>query len=194
MVPHDGHGNCAEKSDIELVRAALSDPNRFFCLAKRYEAKLLRYVMAVTGFGTEDAEDVLQETMIRTYLNLNAFDVRLKFSSWIYRIAHNQAVSELRRRAVRPTVRIEDGDLERMAGGDDPLIVTERGLSAERIAKTLDAMDAKYREVLILRFLEGRDYSEISDILRKPISTVGNLISRGRKLFRAAHADHGASI
>ncbi len=179
--------DCASKTDIELVGSALLDPDRFYCLAKRYEARLLRYIISITGFSREDAEDVLQETLVKTYFNLNGFDARLKFSSWIYRIAHNQAVSEIRRRAARPVVRVDDGLLERLAGGQDRLLGAESALDAAVIARAFEALNLKYREVLTLRFFEDKDYVEIADILRKPVSTVGNLIARGRKLFRAEY-------
>jgi RNA polymerase sigma-70 factor, ECF subfamily len=176
--------NCAEKTDVELAGLSLENPDYFFCLLKRYEDKLLRYVIGFSGLSRDDAEDILQEVFIKTYRYLNDFDSRLKFSSWIYRIAHNHTISYLRKKNVRPSVGLEGEEAERLA--DEFSIVRELDgkIEREKINAILEKMDDKYREVMILRFIEGKDYVEISDILQKPVSTVGNLISRGRKIFR----------
>src|SRR5665648_188700 len=84
--------DCSNMTDNELVKLSLDNPDHFFCLTKRYESKLLRYIMRISKFSHEDAEDVLQDVFIKTYYNLNEFDSELKFSSWIYRIAHNQTI------------------------------------------------------------------------------------------------------
>ncbi|MCI0479289.1 RNA polymerase sigma factor [Candidatus Uhrbacteria bacterium] len=176
-------------SDAELVRLALEDREHFVHLTRRYEGKLLRYVLAITGYRKEDAEDVLQEVFIKTYVNLNGYDPRLRFSSWIYRIAHNEAVSDIRRRAARPTRAMEDADIDRWSDGSDLSKELDIRLDRARIEETLRAIDVKYREVLVLRFLEGHSYADIADILRKPVNTVGNLIARGKKLFRDAYLE-----
>jgi RNA polymerase sigma-70 factor (ECF subfamily) len=153
-------------------------------LSKRYEIKLLRYIERISKFSRQDAEDVLQEVFIKTYYNLNGFDKELKFSSWIYRIAHNQAVSAIRKKAVRPTIHLEVGDLERFGDVFDMVKDIDNSLDRKMIDLALSHLDEKYREVLILRFLDEKDYVEIADILKKPVSTIGNLILRGKKLFK----------
>ena len=174
----------AEKTDNELVRMSLDNPDDFLYLTKRYESKLLHYIMRITKFSREDAEDVLQNVFIKTYYNLNEFDKDLKFSSWIYRIAHNQAVSEIRKKNVRPTISFEKEDIDRFEDAFDIIKEIDNSLDRETIDKALSMLDEKYREVLILRFLDEKDYVEIADILKKPVSTVGNLILRGKKLFK----------
>lgn len=176
--------SCENKTDNDLVKMSLSDSDFFLCLSKRYEEKLLRYIIRISKFSREDAEDVLQEVFIKTYYNLNGFDSELKFSSWIYRIAHNEAVSAIRKKVVRPTISLEVEDLERFS--DDFDMVKEIDITLDRkiIDEALSRLDEKYREVLVLRFLEEKEYVEIADILKKPTSTVGNLILRGKKLFK----------
>ncbi|MBU1348996.1 RNA polymerase sigma factor [Patescibacteria group bacterium] len=174
-------------SDADLVRHTLGDRECFVHLAKRYEQKLLRYIMAISGFRKEDAEDVLQEVFIKTYVNLNGYDPRLSFSSWIYRIAHNETVSDIRKRSVRPTRTIEETDLDRWSDGSDLTKDLDLRIDRARIEETLRDIDVKYRDVLVLRYLEGHSYADIADILRKPINTVGNLIARGKRIFRDAY-------
>lgn len=172
------------KTDNELVKMAISNPESFLFLSKRYEDKLLRYIMRISKFDRSDAEDVLQDVLIKTYYNLNGFDSELKFSSWIYRIAHNETVSAIRKRAVRPTISLEAEDMERFSDVFDMEKHIDNSFDRKNIDEALSRLDEKYREVLVLRFLDEKDYVEIADILKKPVSTVGNLILRGKKLFK----------
>jgi RNA polymerase sigma-70 factor (ECF subfamily) len=139
--------------------------------------------MRISKFRQEDAEDILQDVFIKTYYNLNEFDDELKFSSWIYRIAHNQTVSEIRKKVSRPSVPLEKEDIDRFEDAFDITKEIDNTFDRENIDKAISQLDEKYREVLILRYLDEKDYVEISDILKKPVSTVGNLIARGKVLF-----------
>lgn len=175
-------------SDEEIVRLALREPSFFGHIVDRYEAKLGRYIARLGVRNNEDRQDVLQDIFIKVYKNLNSFNQDLSFSSWIYRIAHNEAVSWYRKQSVRP-----EGHL--IADGDEVLgfLTTEltsseerfdQSLNAAEVSKALEELDEKYREVLILRFFEHKEYDEISDILRIPVGSVGTLIHRGKKLLR----------
>lgn len=176
--------SCDNKTDVELVGLSLKDPNHFLCLSKRYEEKLLRYIIRISKFSREDAEDVLQEVFIKTYYNLNGFDPELQFSSWIYRIAHNETVSAIRKKVVRPVIYLEESDLEKFGDVFDMAKELDNSFDRKIIDTALSRLDEKYREVLVLRYLDEKDYVEIADILKKPVSTVGNLILRGKKLFK----------
>lgn len=135
----------------------------------------------------DEAEDVFQEVLINTYAHLNAFDPRLKFSSWVYRITHNQTISAVRKRSVRPTILIDERDIETWA--DETDLIGELDAKRDRalINAAFEQLDEKYREVLLLRFVDQLEYLEIADVLQKPLSTVGNLIARGRKQFRTVY-------
>lgn len=178
------HEDCLEKTDEELVKLSLDNSDHFLCLTRRYESKLLHYIMRISKFSREDASDILQDVFVKTYYNLNEFDKELKFSSWIYRIAHNQAVSEIRKKSIKPTISLAKEDIDRFEDTFDIVKEIDNSLDRDLINKTLSVLDEKYREVLVLRFLDEKDYVEIADILKKPVSTVGNLILRGKKIFR----------
>ncbi|MFA6251094.1 MAG: sigma-70 family RNA polymerase sigma factor [Candidatus Paceibacterota bacterium] len=178
------HENCAQKTDNELVKLSLDNPDHFLCLIKRYESKLLHYIMRISKFRREDAGDILQDVFVKTYYNLNEFNPSLKFSSWIYRIAHNQTISEIRKKAVRPTVPFEKEDIDRFEDAFDVVQDIDNSFDRAMIDEALSKLDEKYREVLILRYLDEKDYVEIADILKKPVSTIGNLILRGKLLFK----------
>jgi RNA polymerase sigma-70 factor, ECF subfamily len=181
-----------EKTDEELVSLALENPDNFLYIAKRYEEKLLRYIIRISGVPREDAEDILQNVFIKTYRSLNGFDRSLKFSSWIYRIAHNQVVSEWRKRKARPegsSVPLDFGNLNFFAGELDISEEVDGGFLKERVNKILEKLDSKYKEVLILRFFEGLDYSEIADVLKKPDGTVATLLNRAKKNFKELYLE-----
>jgi len=176
-----------QKSDSELVALTLEDQKYFAYLIDRYEAPLMRYIFKVSNSSREEAEDVLQESFIKIYYNLNGFDQGLKFSSWAYRIVHNQVISTYRKDKARPqghswTI---DDDLMRVLASDlDTKRDVELSYLKQNIEQVFDQMDVKYREVLVLKFIEQKDYKEISDILQKPMGTVGTLINRAKKSFK----------
>lgn len=185
MIDTDSSPN---KTDVELIELSLNNPDYFLYLSRRYEEKLLRYIIRISKFSREDAEDVLAEVFIKTYYNLNGFDKELQFSSWIYRIAHNETVSAIRKKVVRPTISLEVEDLVKFGDSFDMTADIDNSFDREMIDVALSHLDEKYREVLVLRFLDEKDYTEIADILKKPVSTVGNLLLRGKKLFKQEYS------
>jgi len=173
-----------DTTDQKLVKLALANKQEFLALMQKYEKPLFYYIKRISGFSKEDAEDVLQDTFINIYKNLNAYDDNLKFSSWAYRIAHNQTISEFRKRKTRIHYFYEEKDLINLADNLDN--VDSKNILHLRadIESTLAKIPDKYREVLVLKFIEEKDYKEISDILKKPIGTVGTLINRAKKKFQ----------
>ena len=183
----DENERLEDKTDEELVALTLENPDNYRVLVERYEVKLLRYIMRISSSTMEDAEDILQDVFVSAYRNLNGFDPDLKFSSWIYRITHNKVISHYRKTTARPkTVTYEgDNDLLNILKGDSDLAEDlERQYTAKEVMDTLSEMDERYREVLVLKFIEDKNYREISDILEKPMGTVATLISRAKKQFK----------
>lgn len=176
-----------EKTDEELVLLALKDKQLYLHIMRRYEQKLMRYVQRIISFSKEEAEDVVQETFIKTYEHLNEFDASLKFSSWIYRIAHNEAINALRKATrFNPLRNAEETDFifDTLADSFNLEEEMHKTMERESIRAALATLEEKYREVLILKFLEEKSYEEISDILKKPVGTVGTLINRAKQKLR----------
>lgn len=177
-------------SDEELVTLSIENKDHFGLLIERYEAKLSRYVLRLGVRNEDDRLDVLQEIFIKVYKNLNGFDTKLSFSSWIYRIAHNEAVSWYRKTSVRPEghlVADSDEIVTLLSGKEESAEVTfDKSVNADEVSKAIMHIDEKYREVLILRFFEHKEYEEISDILKIPVGSVGTLIHRGKKQLATA--------
>jgi len=175
-----------DASDEELARLSVHEPEAFGVLMSRYEGKLLHYIMRKSAVTREGAEDILQESFLKAYRNLNNFDGRLSFSSWMYRIVRNQTISQWRKTSVRPegySVSIDDTFIDRFVADGDVVLDLDRGILAENVGSLLAQMDEKYRDVLVLRFMEDKSYAEISDILKKPPGTVATTLSRAKKQF-----------
>lgn len=157
------------------------DKEAYSQVVERYEKKLLRYASFLIKNETTAAE-VVQDSFIKAYINLKSFDTKKKFSSWIYRIVHNEAINKIKRKkrlisiesvGVHKSLSIEDDNIEKLNKKEIKKLIQEG----------LDKLDAKYSEVLILYFLEDKSYEEISDILRLPIGTVGTRVARGKKIL-----------
>ena len=183
-----------EYTDEQIVRRALEAKDEFGVLIERYDAKLMRYLERL-GIGLpEDREDVLQNAFIKAYKNLNSFDPDLSFSSWIYRIAHNEAMSFFRARRARPQVTLsEDNESLLTELRDDSADTTasaELRLSGAELARAFATLEPKYRDALTLRFFEDRSYAQMSDILQVPVGTVSTLIHRAKHALRDAMPKH----
>jgi len=149
----------------------------------RYQSKLKRYARSILR-DPGDAEDVVQETFISVYQNINSFDPRLKFSSWIYRITHNKAVNVIRKRVFSLSLE-EVGDVpdsrQEHQGVEKEI---DRKNARQMLEQSLWVLPVKYKEVIYLRYFEDKTYEEISDILRVPKNTVGVRISRGTIMLK----------
>ncbi|MEK7079892.1 MAG: sigma-70 family RNA polymerase sigma factor [Patescibacteria group bacterium] len=181
-------------TDEELVRLSLRDKQLFGVLVARYEHKLSSYIYRLGKLGQEDIEDLLQEIFLKVYQNLNGFDQSLKFSSWIYRIAHNETMVFFRRRRIRPHGHlIPDSEevLAQMASEFNLARDTEVHHDAELLAAALEKLPEEYREILVLQFFEHKSYDEISDILALPPGTVSTRIRRAKKRIADDLRAHG---
>jgi RNA polymerase sigma-70 factor (ECF subfamily) len=175
---------CQELSDLEIVRKSLRDVEYFACLYNRYEPKLLRYIKRISYSTREESEDILQEAFIKIWRNLHDFDQDLKLSSWIYRIVHNETVSFWRKKTSygkNQKVAMPDD----LFDGEDHFFGEENAedSNTRKIHEVLQKLPIKYREVLVLKFLEMMSYEEISDVLKIPEGTVATRINRAKKAF-----------
>lgn len=181
-------------SDNELVTYSLRESHYYSILIERYEERLTRYIHRLGLVTKEDIEDILQETFINAYKHLNSFNTSLSFSSWIYRIAHNQTISFFRKRNVRPEGHLYDGDDEKILSIpdiSDTLSEVTKKESVHIIHSALMRIESKYRDVIMLHDLEGMSYGEISDILQIPLGTVATHLSRGREALKKDLIQHG---
>jgi len=175
-----------ELLDEELVQKSLKNIEFFAYLFERYEKKLLAYIIRSSSFSYTEAEEVLQESFIKAWKNLNSFDEDLKFSSWIYRIVHNTTISEWRKTQSKGKENMHQVSEEIFQKIPDELDIEKKfsqKIDSTQIHSVISAMPEKYREILVLRFFEEMSYTEISDILKKPLGTISTLVNRAKKMF-----------
>ncbi len=176
-----------EQTDEELAKRVPTEVRAFEVIMRRYEDPLMRYIFRITNASRESAEDILQESFLKAYQNINSFDISLSFSSWIYRIVYNAVVSDWRKQKVRPegnAVTIDDTFIDVIIAESDVVGEIDRTYLKSFLEKVLAEIDPKYRDVLVLRYLEEKDYKEIADILKKSMGTVSTLISRAKKALK----------
>lgn len=181
-------------TDEELVVKSLEDKVFFAYLIDRYEEKITRYIKRLGAFSKEDIEDLLQNIFIKVYQNLNGFETTLKFSSWLYRIAHNETISFFRRNKVRPqgnSVDVSPEVWDTFSSDTNIIEGIDRIYNADSLRLSLSHLEEKYRNILILRFFEGKSYDEISDILTIPPGTVAVRINRAKKKVKTYLEDSG---
>ncbi|MFH1602141.1 MAG: sigma-70 family RNA polymerase sigma factor [Candidatus Shapirobacteria bacterium] len=171
----------SDEEIVKIVRVGDSDAYREIVL--RYQEKLIRYLTFLVG-DEYLAADAAQEAFLKAYINLQGFDVKRKFSSWIYRIAHNEAMNLVKKK--KREVSLEDNSwIEEIFKSKSNVEAEFEQKEIRRLVKTsLKKLPLKYRSPLALFYLEEYSYEEIGDILRKPLGTVGTLISRGKKLLK----------
>ena len=170
---------CNQYSDRDLVKKAMEDIDFFSCIYERYEKRLMIYIKRLSKATDEEARDILQESFIKIWKNLNAIDLDLKLSSWIYRIVHNEVISRWRKTShVQPSIPLTDHLIEDL---------THEVLHDEEYEKILQQVvkeiPEKYREVIILKYFENMSYEEISDILKIPEGTVSVRLNRAKKII-----------
>lgn len=178
-----------ESSDKDAVRAALKDPEAFSVLIERYKEPLSRYIRRMATLDAEVAKDILQESFIKVYLNLNGYNQSLSFSSWIYRITHNEVMLHLRSMKNRPQAYVSGDALALFEHIPDGLDLEKEVDGEQQGIKVRDALERiipLHREMLVLRYFEGKSYAEISDILEMAPGTVATNISRGKAALKKA--------
>jgi len=162
---------------VELIRS--EDKELYLEIVLRYQEKLLRYATYLIQDKAK-AADAVQESFIKAFINLNSFNLKMKFSSWIYRIVHNQAINIINKNKKElPLLNNVDFD----SGKNTELDLSKKEIK-ERVDKCINQMPTMYSEPLSLYYLEEKSYEEISDILRLPIGTVGTRINRAKIIMR----------
>jgi len=181
-------------SDHALLEATRSgDEDAFAELVARYRNQITSYIYRMTN-DYDGAVDLAQETFVRVYRAADRYQQSHAFSTYIYRIATNLAISELRKRKRRRLISMT-GFFQSTDGGEDrefnppderPLQDTEMVDQERRVAvqRAISTLPEKYRAPLILRDVDGRSYEEISRILETSEGTVKSRISRARGFLR----------
>ena len=171
-----------------MVRRVLGgDTNAFEKLVLEYEKNVYSIALRMTG-NSEDASDMTQEAFIKAFNSLSGYRGESKFSVWLYRIVSNVCLDFLRSRNRRPTVSLsveddegEDTELDIADESQSPEVLLDRSLTRESVRRGLEALPPDYRQILLLREIQGLSYEEISQSLELEVGTVKSRIFRARK-------------
>lgn len=176
-------------ADGELVSTAVAGREASFEeLVRRYQRPIASYVYRMVG-DYDAALDLTQEVFIKVYNSLDRYRSEFKFSTWIYKIAHNAAIDHLRRYSVRGQILSAESD-----GTRPEIAIQSRRLSPEQesereerrteIESVVQTLPAAYRELIVLRHSHDLSYDEIAEVTGLPLGTVKNRLFRAREAMR----------
>jgi RNA polymerase sigma-70 factor (ECF subfamily) len=170
-------------SDEKLIlRFQKGDINAYNELVKRYKDRLLNFVIRYFN-NVEQAEDVVQDTLIKLYTHASYYKNVAKFSTWIFTIAKNNALTELRKNKRKKTDSLwtDDGQVIDINSKEESLdSKVQNEIAIDQLNKFLDEIPENFRMAVVLRDFQELSYEEISKILEIPIGTIKSRINRGR--------------
>ena len=182
-------------SDERLVELSLDgDEDAYGILVRRYQRRLTAFLSQLVG-DMELARELSQEAFVRAWSALERFNPKYRFSTWLFRIAHNLGIDQLRRRRLltTPLYRTDsEGDEVEVVVPDldkDPLGHLENRALASELREVIDGLRPEYRELVLLRHFGGLSYQEIADFTEMPLGTVKNKLFRAHSVLRKALTD-----
>lgn len=171
--------NMKKLTDEQIVEKIKDNQELFGVLIDRYQKKLEKYVFYLIN-RKDELDDIVQEIFIKVFVNLNSFDTKKKFSTWFFRIAHNQVVNFFKK--YKKTLSLKD-EIKIL---DDKNI--EEDLEKKEIElilkKCIDQIPLDYKEIILLYYFEDLSYEEIADSLKIPPGTVATKLSRAKKTLK----------
>jgi len=171
-----------ELKDEQLAKEIKANDHQALAeIIERYQNKLFYYIVRIIG-NMDDSQDVVQETFLKVYENIQGFDESRKFSSWIYRIAHNLGINQVKKNQRLSAVEAHTLDWleDRVEEAEDIVAAEEKQRLLKEMKENIFSLRQEYRDILVLYYFEDKSYEEISDILRIPASTVGVWLRRAR--------------
>ena len=187
----------ASSADDDLEYVVLcqnGDTEAFAVLVERHQKKMLNIAFRMMG-DYDEACDIVQDAFVAAFRSIRKFKAEAKFSTWLYRIVVNYTKNRLKQRqnvarheskSIDETDQAQNGcmDCTADANGGNPAEKMERKELEEHVQKCITALDVEYREVLVMRDIQGFSYEEIKDILKIPCGTVKSRLSRARNALK----------
>ena len=170
------------QEDDRLIRQTLAgESTAFESLIGKYQNRLFHSMTQVLRNST-DAEDIVQEAFVKAFTKLSTFRGGSQFYTWLYRIAHNSAISQIRKRKPTESIDYDESGMANNLEGDAvaPSQRLEQQEQHQQLSDALDRLKEEQRSVLVLREIEGLDYDAIAEILSVPVGTVRSRLHRAR--------------
>ena len=168
-------------TDEEIIKLVVSGQSEEYGkIIERYEKRLRGFIYKIMGNNPE-VDDLVEDSLISAYQNLNGFDTKQQFSSWILRIAHNKTVDFIRKKKPK-LVGDELDDVK-----EDKKLIEDLEIEKEskkELHRAINKLELKYREIVVLYYFEDKSYEEISDILHTTTSNVGVMLSRAKQKLK----------
>lgn len=183
-------------SDPELVASAARGlEGSFEELVNRYQRPISAFVYRMVG-DYDAALDLTQEIFIKVYASLSRYRPEFKFSTWIYKIAHNAAIDHLRRtssreRSLNIGTETDNYELPLESAGLTPEQQSERDERRGEIETVVRSLPTPYRELIVLRHSQDMTYEEIVEVTGLPLGTVKNRLFRAREMMRQQFINRG---
>lgn len=183
-------------SDVELIASAIKGrESGFEELVRRYQRPIVAYVYRMLN-DYEASLDVTQEVFIKVYNSLDKYSSEYKFSTWLYRIAHNAAIDWMRRNSANlQSLETENAEgayqLQLESSIPTPEQDRERSEWRSEIDAVVKCLPTVYRELIVLRHSKDLSYDEIADVTNLPLGTVKNRLFRAREMMREMLIERG---
>jgi RNA polymerase sigma-70 factor, ECF subfamily len=162
-------------TDQQIVELSLNqDKNQFGLLVEKYQRQILAYTARLLNFNQDDAQDVASNAFMKAFINLASYNPNLKFSSWLYRIAHNEAVNFIKKNSKHYSFNPQDSDYLKIQNYD-----FEKP-KREDLEKILSKLSPTDRNLLVLFYFEEKSINEISEILKTTTGSVKARLSQAR--------------
>ena len=189
------HSESAEAEAALIRRCCRGERAAFDALASRYAPRIYNLALRLAG-NADDASDAAQEALVRAFKAIRKFRFQCAFSTWLYRIAVNTCLDEMKRRKRRPSLLTDlesdprEGGPESRAPNADPESLALERMRRGTILAAVAALPPVHRVVIVLYDLQGHSYEEIGAMLDLPLGTVKSRLNRARLALRAALAPH----
>lgn len=186
----------AAVTDVELIAKAIAGrEDGFEELVRRYQRPITSYVFRMLG-DYDSALDVTQEVFIKVYNSLHKYSAEYKFSTWLYRIAHNAAIDHMRRNSITgQSIETENADgtyqIQLESPGPSPEQDRERSEWRVEINNVVKCLPSAYRDLIMLRHSYDLSYDEIAEVTGLPLGTVKNRLFRAREMMREIFIERG---
>lgn len=183
-------------TDVELIANIIRGRHdEFEELVRRYQKPISGYVYRIVG-NYESSLDVTQEVFIKVYNSLHRYSSEYKFSTWLYRIAHNAAIDHLRRNSINPQsleTQNADGTYQLQIEATSPSPEKDREVSEWRaeILQVAKRLPDAYKQLILLRHANDLSYDEIAEVTGLPLGTVKNRLFRAREMMRQIMIERG---